>query len=82
MFRLINLVKYLNYFSTIKQARLNSHTENMRDITNTALDAQGFLNNNAVLMQRVQVTSNVFSYDGKFWDVPKGFKLPGKMRIK
>ena len=82
MFRLINLVKYLNYFSTIKQARLNSHTENVRDIINTALDARGFPNNNEVVTQRVQVTSNVFAYDGKFWDVPKDFEFPGKMRIK
>ena len=82
MFRLINLVKYLNYRSLIKQVRLNSHTENVKNIINTALDTRGFRNNNEVVMQRVQVTSNVFSYDGKFWDVPQGFEFPGKMRIK
>ena len=54
----------------------------MRDIINTALDARGFPNNNEVLTQRVQVHSNVFSYNLKFWDVPKGFEFPGKMRIK
>ena len=71
MFRFINRVKYLNYFSTIKQARLNIHTENVRNIINTALDARGFPNNNEVVMQRVQVTSNVFAYDRKFWDQGK-----------
>ena len=79
---MINLVKYLNYFSTIKQAHLNSHTENVRDIINTELYARGFPNNNELVTQKVQVTSNVFAHDGKFWYIPKDLEFPGKMRIK
>ena len=49
---------------------------------NAAFDARGFANNNEIVRERIQSSYNLFSYDGKFWDVPRGFAFPGKMRIK
>ena len=55
---------------------------NIKDIINTALDSRGIGYINEIIRERVQSSSNLFLYDCKFWDVPRGFTFPGKMRIK
>ena len=80
--RLFIILLYLILTSTKQQTRLTRHSQEVKDIINSALDSRGFriapepVNN-------VRVTSEgMFTYGGKFWDVPEDFRFPAKLRVE